>query len=778
MVGSQVGGQIKTRVDELIALISERGQLSAPDAAKALSVDQDMVESWARFLEKSGDIKIVYKGLTPTFVAIDVPSAEEPEAPKTNDKARVSHWQSISSAIRAQIDRVKGAIEQKTYESIKPTMTAMRSYLAKISEQLDSISVEEKDRVALEKSIERVTKRIDGIENHSDGARPARLRSESKRLEKDIETLAKKLVSLPEPQLPVAPTPTSEPDVGVPIAPSIAPSNTPQPVHASPDAGLSKLEELEAHVREALEAGDVDKAEELHARIEEHYQQTLPKRYEAVRSELKERIYRLKQELAFAGERGEHKSFATNTDRIRSLLESYSDAVEQSRWSDAERLENEIVVTYNALPRGYEEEKKNFEERFGTQIIEAAKKRRSELNTRIEKIRAALDQGKQALSQSIENGDFTTAHEAYGTLKSLLDHVPPQLVIERIEMQAELLEEFERLTNAFKERFIARNEAQIERCTHLIEHIKHALSNGSIAQAQQSYEKASHALARIDHNYFEQRSRLQYDLMRAHKSVLDASAQNAERAFEDVVKRFQDALKDGRSYLVNNEPDLAESVYLKLLELYRELPSGHEARKQALKDQIGDYYRDLHVARTTPTPHANINDILDRLVTIHHAINSGDPSVLVGELKRVEQLVEALPASVRAQNPTLDKELVRLTHLRRIYEGVLDANRALDRNEPYDVAGFIEESERWIETEAVNAASVIFMLGALKSRIRISSDTTAAEPSRIRTELHYPSHLEAPSRSEGEPRDKTPGQAQRPHNLDSRIEAIRSLLKD
>ena len=56
---------VRTRADELVKLVKQRGELSFEDAAKQLSVSTSTIEAWANFLEEEKIISIKYNFTTP-----------------------------------------------------------------------------------------------------------------------------------------------------------------------------------------------------------------------------------------------------------------------------------------------------------------------------------------------------------------------------------------------------------------------------------------------------------------------------------------------------------------------------------------------------------------------------------------------------------------------------------------------------------------------------------------------------------------------------------------
>ena len=736
MSDSEVGGQIKTRVDELIRLIETREQISAPDAARELGVEQETVESWARFLEKTGDIKIVYKGLTPTFQrAKEVVHTKEPEQHHENP------WHALSDAVSSHLSNISDAIGAKAYEKVKPAVQALKEQVATVRSRLESTSLEAKDRQALEQSIERVESRIETVENNASANRSVKLKRETKQLTKEITKLTSHLSTLNA-------STTDE-----------SPVETDLEEEFEEDTSFEdRITELESQARAAVEAGDLEKAESVYAQIRELYEETLPKQYEQMRTTLKDHIYSLKKDITFASGEYEKRMLTERIQRINERLEAYEQAITTDSWSELEAIEQDIVDSYNRLPTGLEDEKKRIEGTLGALIITAAKRRRTQLNDQLKELSAQIEEMRGQMNAALASNDFGSAYQAYNAIRERFERIPQELVVERIESQASVLDDYKRLSAVFKERFIAKNEKHIEACTHLIEAVKRGIREARISDAQESYEQALAELNLIDHNYFEQRSRLQYDLMRAHSDLLEHGSQTTQNTFETIVAQFQKKLHDGHTHVSHGEIELAEHIYLELLEMYRTLPSGHDERKQALREQIFDYYKEITAPSTDEAP-VSLDEILERLVAIHHALNSGDPTVLTTEVRRVEQLIDPLPDQVRKQNPMLDRELLRLVHLRRIYEGILNANARLDQGDGTGIARFIAESEGWIDSENVSAKAVTIMIRALASRL--STQNTRG--------------VQAPQERPLQPDESDDMEVA---DLNTRINSIRSLLKD
>jgi len=79
---------IKTDIDDLLRLVSARGEISMADAAKALDVSAQTVEAWSIFLEEDGVMEVKYKLTTPYLVAKNQTEARAAVQEKTDEIER------------------------------------------------------------------------------------------------------------------------------------------------------------------------------------------------------------------------------------------------------------------------------------------------------------------------------------------------------------------------------------------------------------------------------------------------------------------------------------------------------------------------------------------------------------------------------------------------------------------------------------------------------------------------------------------------------------------
>jgi len=165
---------VTTKVDALVRLVKEKGNVETLIAAKLLDVDQETIEEWAHILEEEGIVKIDYH-LTKSYVVWIPPS------PETVQKERESFYKQ-KTELGQEISELKAQIIPKgqELEALKADFEQVYGKLSpkieKLQKQLEGISsIKEKKELAkgkgtaklggLNQKIEDISESLKEIEN-------------------------------------------------------------------------------------------------------------------------------------------------------------------------------------------------------------------------------------------------------------------------------------------------------------------------------------------------------------------------------------------------------------------------------------------------------------------------------------------------------------------------------------------------------------------------------------------------------------------------------------
>ncbi len=118
---------IKTGVDSLVDLISQKKKISINEASKILGVSKELIEEWADFLEERGVITLEYRFTTPYLVYKEVTD----KVVKTSKK----EFETKKQVLTRQIDSTLQVIESNA------------AGLEKIKDEFDKINAELEGRI-------------------------------------------------------------------------------------------------------------------------------------------------------------------------------------------------------------------------------------------------------------------------------------------------------------------------------------------------------------------------------------------------------------------------------------------------------------------------------------------------------------------------------------------------------------------------------------------------------------------------------------------------------
>ncbi len=195
---------IKTGVDKLVELISQKKRISVDEASKSLGVGKDLIQEWAEFLEEEGVVMIEYK-LSTIWInekritrddvintAKEVMSEKEAFSRKIDvaitslEKETLGfedvrrEFTNIQSHIKSEIDTVKTQLsELERYDSLKKNLDKevfgiREKYGAAVKEAEDKLQLQAKKYDELKTLISKETKNVDQYSIHIEDLKKVR----------------------------------------------------------------------------------------------------------------------------------------------------------------------------------------------------------------------------------------------------------------------------------------------------------------------------------------------------------------------------------------------------------------------------------------------------------------------------------------------------------------------------------------------------------------------------------------------------------------------------
>ena len=134
-----VSTNIKTGVDKLVDLVSEKKKVNIDDAAKKLGVGKNVVQEWAEFLEEEGLVTLEYS-LSKVWIT-------EKKITKEDVLSNAKEVSSSKDALARKIDVAITALQEETtgFETVRKEFINIQSHIK------DEIGVVKKQLVVLER---------------------------------------------------------------------------------------------------------------------------------------------------------------------------------------------------------------------------------------------------------------------------------------------------------------------------------------------------------------------------------------------------------------------------------------------------------------------------------------------------------------------------------------------------------------------------------------------------------------------------------------------------
>lgn len=130
---------VRTRADELVKIVKQRGELSFDDAAKQLNVSSSTIEAWANFLEEENILSIKYNFTTPFLTVFQEKIKKEKKKEKTVEEKEAEKIKPVKkeglSDMQMMLAEAYNYLKKKDFEKAK-------EIYAKIKAKYDGLPTE------------------------------------------------------------------------------------------------------------------------------------------------------------------------------------------------------------------------------------------------------------------------------------------------------------------------------------------------------------------------------------------------------------------------------------------------------------------------------------------------------------------------------------------------------------------------------------------------------------------------------------------------------------
>ena len=639
---------ISTGVDSLLDLLKEKKSLSLEEAAKILKVDESIVESWAKFLEESGDVSINYNLLTP-FISLNEKKIEKKPSFL---KKKLSN---ISYGFEVLYDKALNFLKLKDFNSLNDSLKILSREFNDSFKKIES-NLSEEEKKEFEKDLNTFNSKINLAWNYYKKNNSLKSKIEYENALQQFYLLSEKLKDYLNELSKLKKNYASDFE-------TLDSSNV-----------FSSYESLVNQAKKLLEQGEVEKAKEVYDKLKRLYHEDLPKQFELQRESLKKNLFSLSKDLTFALDYEQKSRFEKGKKEIEDLLKKVSESLKNNDFDTVSKFMNYIISIFKKLPSGFEEEKKKLQEKIVSLNLKITNYKKKILDSVLKEELEEIESLRREFNKKIEEKNLLEAKKLYSLLKKRYLLLPSEILPEKVNVHLKLLDDFKKLSKLQKDLFLEDNNGKIKKCKSLIKKIEEYLYKNDIDSAENYYSILQDKIQEISDYFFENKALLQNESLKLYKSILDKSKDYYKELFERDYNTVLSLIEQGKSYVDKNNFELAEEAYVKALKLYSNLKPVFVDKKKELKNKLFELYKkivltkDLNIIEEKSlSVHEKYNELLNLIIDAHNKISSNHLDLFPSIVDKILLLKDSIPKNVFEKNKSILDEVKKLEEEKKIY---------------------------------------------------------------------------------------------------------------
>jgi hypothetical protein len=650
---------ISTSVDRLLDVLKQNPEMTFPKAASTLGVSEEVIESWVQFLEETGDVEIIYKFTTP-YISLSKKRELKMQATEDVAMSKSTSIEDIMSLIDSQIEHAEKMLKGKKTQEATDHLIAVSKRIRLLIDGL------REKNIPLEE-VEIFSKELKLVDMALKQAEEEYKKKKQKQAQKILEDTIRKMKEGHSKTKEITKK-YFEPQKAVEVPKEEEPERMMERQKFSHD-------ELTNKIKEAMQKGDLEEANRLYAELNRLYQEELPKRFEMERENLKKSLFHISKDLTFARDSEQNSRYIKARTQILEGFNNLAKIIRDGRVADAIYSLRYIQSLFSNLPEGYEEEKKEMQARLATATKQIAELRTDTISRITKNYGEASSQLHNEFQDAVVSKDLQRAQQSYNNLKMAFQRFPSELVPEKTDAHIALLSDFQKLSGLFKDVFVEQNNARIERIGRQISILNNQIEQKSVEEAQKSYNRIQILIQEISDYYFEEKVKLQNDLIESYKNLSDIASVYYKEEFNRLSTQINARIAEGERYIASQSYELAEQTYVKALDLYTALKPGFMDKKKAIRDSLFEFYRKIMFMRDMSIIEKNskavydaYSQIISLIIDAHHNIALNDVHSLPIITTQIDQAITRIPDEVWQKNPSVRKEIEKIRQETMLYK--------------------------------------------------------------------------------------------------------------
>ena len=450
---------IRTRVDELVKLIKQKGEISFEDAAKELDVSLSTIEAWANFLEEENILSIKYNFTTPFLTIFREKIKKEPDEEETVKK---------ETSEGNETKRTK-FIKKEGLSDIQIMLAEAYTYIKK------------KDFEKAKKIYAEIKAKYDSL--------PKEFLEKKDDLNTGLIKLSRNL--------------------GL---------NLSKASRNEMEKKSSHIQRLLNMLNQKIKKKEVLDAIKIYGQIKLAYD-NLPPGFLEQKLLLQNKIVDLYEVLITMREEQDMRDVSTKRSEIIHLLEEMNQAINIKNIRLAIKLYEKVRALYNSLPTGFLQEKAELQSRtirLYEKLLSDYKKITIE---DMENKTAKIESLSRIMNNYLTKGDVDSARKTYTQIKDVFYTLPEGFLRQKTKLQRTLLSLYEKLASQLDKSSISDFSLKYEKINKMLEDAFNHVKNQRFDLANKLYKQIMSVYNSMPAGFLQKKTDLRTRILAFYKDI-------------------------------------------------------------------------------------------------------------------------------------------------------------------------------------------------------------------------------------------------------------------
>ena len=449
---------VRTRADELVKLVKQKGEISFEEAAKTLNVSSPTVESWANFLEEEKILSIKYNFTTPLLTVFQEKIRKGPKERKT----------------------VKEITEEKEVENIKPVKKEGLSDIQMMLAEAYSY-LKKKDFEKANEIYTKIKAKYDGL--------PTEFLEKKNELNTDLIRLSK--------------------DLGL---------NLSKASRNEMEKKSNNIQKLLNILNQKIKKKEILNAIKVYGQIKSAYD-GLPDGFLEQKLILQNKIIDLYEVLITIREEQDMGDISVKRSEIINLVEEMNQAINEKNIPLAMKLYKKIRVIYNSLPAGFLQEKAELQSKIlGMYEILLSNYKKITVED-MENKTVKIKELSKVMNNYLIRGDIISARKTYTQVKNIFYTLPEGFLKQKTELQRILLSLYEKLASRLDKNSLDDFNAKYEEIDKLLEDSFNYVKNKRFDLANEIYKQIMQVYNFMPSGFLQRKTALRTRILAFYKDI-------------------------------------------------------------------------------------------------------------------------------------------------------------------------------------------------------------------------------------------------------------------